>query len=273
MRALALIGLGECKEGRLRDTFRLDPTLPGIGHITDRPGARNHLRSEDGGFLLRAPAATLREALGVAIVRLAREQPGKGLEFALNQLTPEVLDRLFVVLQDLAGASDGAAAIDSTHPAAVVKALTRSRQVAVPRSRIVKGTMDYDFDPGEVDQGRALIYCWRIVDHGGVLRYCYVGKAEGGARRALNDYAKNVNNLLNGRPYRRGKPADFRLVHRRMADAVRWQWPMQLQLVRNVEMGEDIFAVESFCSAQLGYDRWPPTGDDSAGETHGKRKA
>jgi hypothetical protein len=60
-----------------------------------------------------------------------------------------------------------------------------------------------------------LIYCFRIGAD------VYVGKASGGPTRPLNDYRRNVQRLLAGKPYRAGKPDKWRLVHRVMADAVR----------------------------------------------------
>ena len=129
-----------------------------------------------------------------------------------------------------------------------------------PLGSITDGRLSFDFAPGNVDQSYGLIYAWNITDPAGALRHCYVGKAKDGARRPLNDYATNVNNLLNGRPYRPAKPTAFRKVHKRLAHAADWAWPIELRLMCNVDLRDDIFAVEAAYIATLGFDDWPKEG-------------
>ena len=57
-------------------------------------------------------------------------------------------------------------------------------------------------------------------------------------------YARNVRNLLAGRPYRKGKPGDFRRVHREPAWAVRNGQRVTLTLLCTVGEGEDIDELE-----------------------------
>jgi hypothetical protein len=112
----------------------------------------------------------------------------------------------------------------------------------------------FDFDPGSVDKKKPLIYLLEIVDLEGVVRYRYVGKASGGAERPLRHYPRNVRNYLLGKPYRKGKPTEFRAVHIRLADAVRWGWLVRLYLLCNIAEGQDINAVEQGCHLQYALD-------------------
>ncbi len=97
---------------------------------------------------------------------------------------------------------------------------------------------------GSVDPKQPLIYLWEILDHKGEVYCHYVGKACRGADRPRKHYRRNVNNLLQGRAYRKNKPDKFREVHQQMADAVRSGHTLQLSLLRNVAAGEDINALE-----------------------------
>jgi hypothetical protein len=71
-----------------------------------------------------------------------------------------------------------------------------------------------------------------------------VGKASGGAGRPLRHYVRNVRNRLAGKPYRKGKPECFRIVHVRLMKATRLDWPVRLYLLCNVQAGADINTVE-----------------------------
>ena len=97
---------------------------------------------------------------------------------------------------------------------------------------------------GSVDADRPLIYLWEILDENGEVCCRYVGKASRGAERPRTQYRRNVNNILQGRPYRKGKPDQFRLIHRQMADAVLSGQKIRLSFVCNVADGEDINALE-----------------------------
>jgi hypothetical protein len=262
MNELGRAGLGEYKEGRLRDTLRFSASLPGIERVTERPAARNHVRSEDGGLLFRAAARPFRDALEHLGLRTVARDSQKGVEFGWAVLSPHVLTRLFGSVRELLGEPGSALHLSLDEPLLAHERPPRPNlsSDSLPAGRIVRGRLVFDFEPGLVDQTRALIYAWRINDQDDALRYCYVGKAESGAARPLEHYARNVNNLLSNRPYRAGKPDRFRRVHKRLADAMEWGWPVILQLVRNVEPSEDIFAVETACASGLGFDHWPDHG-------------
>jgi hypothetical protein len=57
------------------------------------------------------------------------------------------------------------------------------------------------------------IYLWTIVGVG-----VYVGQAQRLQSR-LRQYPNNVRKLLKGMPYRKGKPDDYRVIHRELAKA------------------------------------------------------
>lgn len=113
-----------------------------------------------------------------------------------------------------------------------------------------------------IDPTRPLIYLWQIFDGADEPIYAYVGKANDGARRPLTHYRRNVTNLLDGRPYRRSKPDGFRLVHRRLADAVRANQRIVLTYLANVGSDEDIFERERHWQREYGAD--PLHGIDGA---------
>lgn len=92
--------------------------------------------------------------------------------------------------------------------------------------------MEFIYEPGDVDPTRPLIDLWDID---GAL---YVGKARRGAQRPRTQYLRNVQNLLAGRPYRKGKPEAYRRVHVALAEAVCAEGPITLRLLRNVEVHE-----------------------------------
>jgi hypothetical protein len=102
----------------------------------------------------------------------------------------------------------------------------------------------YEELPSTVDPGAALIYLWQVWTREGEIVYRYVGKAEGGASRPRDHYRRNVRNLLSGKPYRAGKPDEFRVVHRRLAEAMRNGERVTLTLLCNVSTGEDINEAE-----------------------------
>ena len=100
--------------------------------------------------------------------------------------------------------------------------------------------MEFRFEANGVDPKQPLIYRWEIFDHAGERIACYVGKSRNGAKRPLHDYRRNVRRLLAGQPYRKGKPDEFRAIHRMMAEAVRQDQALVLTLLRNVSPGENI---------------------------------
>ncbi len=114
--------------------------------------------------------------------------------------------------------------------------------------------LEYDFQPNDVDERQPLIYLWEVTDGDGVVGYRYVGKSINGSHRPKAAYRLNVNHLLDGKPYRKGNPDGFRVVHRRLADATRGGAKIQLSLICNVGPGEDIFERERHWQAVHGAD-------------------
>jgi hypothetical protein len=71
------------------------------------------------------------------------------------------------------------------------------------------------------------IYEWRIEGVGSYIgRYSKIS-------RPLTHYARNVRNLLNGQPYRKGKPARYRHIHNALAEAVRSNRKIRLTILEN----------------------------------------
>lgn len=104
--------------------------------------------------------------------------------------------------------------------------------------------MQFDFLRTYVDPTARLIYLWEIKDSTGRVLYRYVGKSDVGAKRPLRHYSRNVRNLMNGRPYRRGNPDGFRKVHHELAKAILLGYKVTLSFLCNVPDGADIYAVE-----------------------------
>lgn len=102
----------------------------------------------------------------------------------------------------------------------------------------------HESEPCGVDQSRPLIYMWEIWARDGTLLGRYVGKASGGSRRPLSHYKRNVMNILDGRPYRKGKPDGYRRVHRMLAGAMSSGHRVRLSLLTNVAPDESINEVE-----------------------------
>jgi hypothetical protein len=105
-------------------------------------------------------------------------------------------------------------------------------------------TFEFETRSGPVDMSRRLLYLWEVFDADGKVVYCYVGKSERGAGRPLSDYRRNVDNLLNHRPYRPKNPDGFRQVHKQLAEAARQKQKIRLTFLRNVLPEEDIFEAE-----------------------------
>jgi hypothetical protein len=112
--------------------------------------------------------------------------------------------------------------------------------------------MHFEELPGGVDPSHPLIYLWEIIDPSGVVCCRYVGKASRGAHRPRTQYRRNVNNILQGRPYRKGKPGEFRAIHRRMAQAIQSGETLRLSFICNVAADEDINQVERYWQNHYG---------------------
>lgn len=103
--------------------------------------------------------------------------------------------------------------------------------------------MRYNAPPPGVDVTAPLIYMWEIHNLLGQLVGRYIGKANGGNRRPTLHYPRNVNKLLQGLPYKKGK--NYRRVHYALADAVLAGHSISLSYLCNVPETVDIFKVES----------------------------
>lgn len=127
------------------------------------------------------------------------------------------------------------------------KGRDRSTRSAAPlTSHAAPGAQDfvYEFSQGAVDPTRPLIYLWEVENRAGDVVFRYVGKATKGAGRPIQQYRRNIRNLLWGRPYRKGKPDAYRAVHRRLAEAVSAGETVRLKFICNVEEHENIDELE-----------------------------
>lgn len=98
--------------------------------------------------------------------------------------------------------------------------------------------------PHSLNEGQPLIYMWEIRSSEGALVGRYVGKAKAGAKRPLNHYARNVANIVAGKPYRKSKPTAYRRIHHALAEAERRGHVVTLQFLCNVAPSENINEVE-----------------------------
>jgi hypothetical protein len=78
-----------------------------------------------------------------------------------------------------------------------------------------------------VDLARPGIYEWTIEGVG-----TYIGKYKR-ISRPQRAYARNVANLLAGKPYRKSKPYQFRGIHHALAEAVRHRRHVTLTILEN----------------------------------------
>jgi hypothetical protein len=272
MRALAATGLGSfigANDGpkpRQRDVFVLSPGHSAARHLTERPRAANFIRAERGGLLFRNATKTLANRIPSHLRRFLKQAESNECEFNWRGMTPADLDEIFAAVREVAGLADAPPAIIGA-PLMVKPAVPEApplppatEGVAVRPAPRRERSLRYKLEERGVDPSRALLYCWSIYDPDGGLRHRYIGKAEHGAHRPLTHYERNVRNLLGGLPYRKGKPDGYRRVHRRLADAVEWSWPIQLEYVCNVDDVTEIFAIEARYTAELNHDEWPAYG-------------
>ena len=105
-----------------------------------------------------------------------------------------------------------------------------------------------EFWPPPIETGgtcdRPGVYRWTIQG-GGI----YVGRFTHSSR-PLKEYARNVDRLLNGKPYRPKKPDGFRRIHNALAQAVRDGRAITIEIVENVEL-EFLNGREKFWIAQI----------------------
>ena len=100
--------------------------------------------------------------------------------------------------------------------------------------------MQFIVIPSPIDEAKALIYMWEIRTAAGDIVGRYVGKAKAGSKRPRTHYARNVRNVLDGKPYRRLAPDGFRRIHRALAEAVRSGLSIELTFLANVPEGESL---------------------------------
>lgn len=110
--------------------------------------------------------------------------------------------------------------------------------------------MSYALQEAGVDVKAPLIYMWEIADLSGKVIGRYVGKANGGEKRPRQHYSRNVDKLLKGVPYKKGR--DYRRVHVALADAVDSGHSISLHYLCNVPDDQNIFAVEMNYIRQYG---------------------
>jgi len=88
--------------------------------------------------------------------------------------------------------------------------------------------MNIDFQLNGVDPLAPLLYKIAI---GGMV--CYIGCANS-ARRPKSAYRRNLQRMIDGRPYRKGDQEGFRLVHKRLLEATNSGETIVIELIRNV---------------------------------------
>jgi hypothetical protein len=123
----------------------------------------------------------------------------------------------------------------------------------IPSAEHRKGRLVFSVTqmPG-VDPSKALIYMWEIIstDQKQLIGR-YVGKSSRGEDRPLTHYARNVANLLEGKPYRKEKPDGFRRIHHALAAAVIENHRVKLSFVANASEGDDLNQLERQCITDL----------------------
>src|SRR4051794_9145889 len=90
-----------------------------------------------------------------------------------------------------------------------------------------QGWFYYSVNPG-VDVSLPGIYQWSIEGAG-----AYIGKYKK-ISRPLHHYRRNVDNLLNRKPYRKSNPDGFRRIHRELARAHQEGREITLVILENV---------------------------------------
>jgi hypothetical protein len=102
--------------------------------------------------------------------------------------------------------------------------------------------MQYIPPLSDIDVTAPLIYMWEIRNSEDQIVGRYVGKANGGEKRPTQHYSRNVNKLLRGFPYKKGK--SYRRVHVALAEAVKAGHQISLSYLCNVSNDQNIFEVE-----------------------------
>jgi len=96
-----------------------------------------------------------------------------------------------------------------------------------------------------IDPNQAIIYMWEITssEDDSVLGK-YIGKSSRGETRPLTHYARNVANLLAGKPYRKNNPEGYRRIHHALAKAAACGHTVKLIYLENVGKEQNINEVE-----------------------------
>lgn len=96
-----------------------------------------------------------------------------------------------------------------------------------------------------IDPRQAMIYMWEIISpkDDSVLGK-YIGKSSRGETRPLIHYARNVANLLAGKPYRKNKPEGYRRIHHALAKAAACGHKVRLIYLENVGKDQNINDME-----------------------------
>lgn len=79
-----------------------------------------------------------------------------------------------------------------------------------------------------IDPEQPGLFAWRIEGLG-----TYIGQYTRPSVPRLA-YGANVSKLLNGEPYRKGKPDEFRVVHRRLHQAIKEEKQITLIFLENI---------------------------------------
>ncbi len=88
--------------------------------------------------------------------------------------------------------------------------------------------MEIVFQVNNVDPHSPLLY--KITISGAIS---YIGCANS-ARRPKSAYSRNLERMLQGKPYRKSNPDGFRSVHRRIFEAAKAGETIVIALLRNV---------------------------------------
>ena len=103
--------------------------------------------------------------------------------------------------------------------------------VLTQRYRLPRSWFEFRIADG-ADCSRPGLYEWHIE---GVGRY--IGKFKR-INRPRKEYGRNVARLINGLPYRKGKPDGFRRIHVELAQAVRSGRRIELTILENPPLAD-----------------------------------
>lgn len=74
-------------------------------------------------------------------------------------------------------------------------------------------SMKFELLPSTIEVYAPLIYMWEIHNASGIIVGRYVGKANGGCKRPLEHYKRNVHKLLRGLPYKKERHTGECIMH------------------------------------------------------------